>query len=74
MAQLGRVPVLGTGGRRFKSCCPEFDQNYVLVNQYFYRKGGRVVECTGFENRRSFPVTEGSNPSSSECFKVKDIY
>ena len=25
MAQLGRVPVLGTGGRRFKSCCPEFD-------------------------------------------------
>ena len=31
-----------------------------------------MVECTGFENRRSFPVTEGSNPSSSE--EIKDIH
>lgn len=24
MAQLGRAPGLGPGGRRFKSCCPDF--------------------------------------------------
>lgn len=30
------------------------------------RKGGRVVECIGFENRRSRKTTEGSNPSLSE--------
>jgi hypothetical protein len=30
------------------------------------RKGGRVVECSGFENQRGFRVTGGSNPSLSE--------
>ncbi len=29
------------------------------------RKGGRVVNCTNFENWRGFAVTEGSNPSLS---------
>ncbi len=29
------------------------------------RKGGRVVNCTNFENWRGFTVTEGSNPSLS---------
>lgn len=29
-------------------------------------KGGRVVECSGFENQRGFTVTGGSNPSLSE--------
>ena len=28
-------------------------------------KGGRVVNCTNFENWRGFIVTEGSNPSLS---------
>jgi hypothetical protein len=28
-------------------------------------KGGRVVECSGFENQRGFTVTGGSNPSLS---------
>ena len=29
------------------------------------RKGGRVVECIGFENRRSCETTGGSNPPFS---------
>ena len=33
------------------------------------RKGGRVVDCIGFENRRNFTVTEGSNPSLSVSFR-----
>jgi hypothetical protein len=37
------------------------------------RKGGRVVDCIGFENRRNFTVTEGSNPSLSVKVKIKDF-
>ena len=29
-------------------------------------KGGRVVNCTNFENWRGFAVTVGSNPSLSD--------
>jgi hypothetical protein len=29
------------------------------------RRGGRVVECTGLENRRRFIPTQGSNPCLS---------
>lgn len=34
VAQLGSVPVLGTGGRRFKSCHPEWNKEIIahLVN------------------------------------------
>ena len=32
-------------------------------------KGGRAVDCFGFENRRSFTATEGSNPSLSDHVK-----
>ena len=34
------------------------------------RKGGRVVNCTNFENWRGFAVTEGSNPSLSVTKKL----
>ena len=33
-------------------------------------KGGRVVNCTNFENWRGLTVTGGSNPSLSEKKKV----
>ena len=29
-----------------------------------------MVQCIGFENRRSFTVTEGSNPSLSEFDRI----
>ncbi len=32
---------------------------------YSLRRDGRVVECTGFENRRTRKGIEGSNPSLS---------
>ena len=32
-------------------------------------RGGRVVECTGLENRQAFAGFEGSNPSLSAIFK-----
>ncbi len=38
------------------------------------RKGGRVVDCIGFENRRNFTVTEGSNPSLSVKVKVTGFF
>ena len=34
-------------------------------------KGGRVVNCTNFENWRGLTVTGGSNPSLSEKSKIK---
>ena len=34
------------------------------------RKGGRVVNCTNFENWRGFAVTVGSNPSLSDYNRV----
>ena len=38
------------------------------VFRFIIWKGGRAVECTGFENQRGLKVTEGSNPSLSENF------
>ena len=35
------------------------------VTRFVKRKGGRVVECIGFENRRSCETTGGSNPPFS---------
>ena len=33
--------------------------------RYIYGRGGRAVQCTGFENRHSVKTIEGSNPSFS---------
>ena len=50
--------------------------------QFAYRRGGRVVECGGLENRYRCKPIEGSNPSSSanalflhvsSCFIVPHI-
>lgn len=41
------------------------------VFRFIIWKGGRAVECTGFENQRGLKVTEGSNPSLSENFYQK---
>ena len=35
------------------------------------RRDGRVVDCTGFENRRGSNLTGGSTPSLSAITKVK---
>ena len=40
---------------------------------YTFRRGGRVVECTGLENRRARKCTGGSNPSLSAIFKSKHL-
>jgi hypothetical protein len=37
-------------------------------------KGGRVVNCTNFENWRGFAVTVGSNPSLSVFYNLKTIF
>lgn len=41
-----------------------FHNNILLL--LIIRKGGRVVDCTNFENWRGLAVTGGSNPSLSE--------
>lgn len=33
--------------------------------QKFYRKGGRAVECTGFEHQQGIDSFVGSNPTPS---------
>jgi hypothetical protein len=38
------------------------------------RKDGRVVECFGFENRRTCKGTEGSNPSLSVLIDVEILF
>ena len=39
------------------------------------RRGGRVVECGGLENRfTGIPGDEGSNPSSSASYKTNARY
>ena|GEM_PF-1423012 len=40
--------------------------------QPFLRRGGRVVECNGLENRRAFTGTVGSNPTLSAISQVVD--
>ena len=37
------------------------------------RRSGRVVECTGLENRRTLTRTVGSNPTSSAIIKENNI-
>jgi hypothetical protein len=34
------------------------------------RRGGRAVECTGLENRRSLTGTVGSNPTLSAIVRI----
>lgn len=36
-----------------------------MYNSQLLRRGGRVVDCTGLENRRWFIPTQGSNPCPS---------
>ena len=43
----------------------------MIIINLIKRKGGRVVNCTNFENWRGFAVTGGSNPSLSVfCFII----
>ena len=42
-----------------------------LIYQPTMRRSGRVVECTGLENRRGSNVTGGSNPLSSAIKKTE---
>ena len=37
-------------------------------------RGGRAVQCIGFENQRGFTVTEGSNPSLSFYFVLPHFF
>gem|GEM_PF-5096286 len=37
VAQLGRAPALGAGGRRFKSCLPDFSQHITCPSSDIYR-------------------------------------
>jgi hypothetical protein len=56
-----------------------FRHNVATKNEFFSsfqkRKGGRAVECIGFENRRSCETTGGSNPPlSGKNFKVDTFF
>ena len=37
----------------------------------FLWRSGRVVECTGLENRHGFTPIVGSNPTSSAIYKAR---
>jgi hypothetical protein len=37
------------------------------------RRGGRVVEGTGLENRQARKRLEGSNPSPSAIYSIKSL-
>ena len=44
----------------------------IIEKKLVKRKGGRVVNCTNFENWRGFAVTGGSNPSLSEIIHINN--
>ena len=52
VAQFGSAPVLGTGGRRFKSCHPD-------TNQFYSEKLCKCSETVGVK-QLSTPVTAGA--------------
>ena len=43
------------------------------VEEIFKRRGARVVEWAGFENRCAFTGTVGSNPTLSASFVLSSV-
>ncbi len=56
---------------RFARLVPNVRVAYAPVSRS-HRRGGRVVECTGLENRRPFTRTVGSNPTPSASRAERD--
>ncbi len=55
MAQLGRAPGLGPGGRRFESCLPDYNESCFLYGIKFYGGVAQLARASG-----SYPGVGGS--------------
>ncbi len=65
---------LGSKEPLLNSSCFDKLARRPFLKKGIFRKGGRVVDCIGFENRRNFTVTEGSNPSLSVLLSFFSIF
>ena len=73
--QIGRWSVSDDGPEGAEDRSPEqwLKRNFAELSQLRNtdkRRGGRVVECTGLENRHAFAGIVGSNPTLSAITQV----